>query len=118
MALFSSRTLAFAAAISVASTPAVAKNPSPKKLMDMAARCAYVVGIAEGSNVQLNYGSAQWYSVIRLLEQKTGLNGEQYVEQAAAKYNKRARVMGADEAYNYMLGVAKSCDREMAVIQS
>ena len=31
---------------------------------------------------------------------------------------KRARVMGADEAYRYMLDRAKDCDREMAVIQS
>lgn len=118
MVLFSSRTLVFAAAILAASTPAVAKDPSPKKLMDMAARCAYVVGVAEGSNVQLNYGSADWYSVVRLLEQNTGLDGEQYLKLAQAKYNKRARVMGADEAYKYMLGLAKTCDREMAVIQS
>lgn len=108
----------FITAISVPALPALAKNPSPQKLMDMAARCTYVTSVAEGSNVNLNYGTAEWTNLIRILEQKTGLDGEASLTRAEAKYNKRARVMGADEAYNYMLSMAKDCDREMAVIQS
>ena len=46
------------------------------------------------------------------------LDGEKAVQTAKAKYNKRARVMGADEARNHMLKRARDCDREMAVIQS
>ena len=80
--------------------------------------CAYVVGVAEGSNVQLNYGSADWIGVVGILEQRTGLDGEKAINEARAKYKKRARVMGADEAYQYMLGRAQECDREMAVLQS
>lgn len=113
-----SRSITFAAAMIVLAAPANAKVPSSQKLMDMAARCAYVVGVAEGNDVQLNYGSAEWYSVIRLIEQKAGLDGEPYLKKAAEKYNKRARVMGASEAYNYMLGLAQTCDREMGVLQS
>ena len=106
-----------AVVIALVSAPVAAKSPSPKKLMDISASCAYVVGIAEGNEVQLNYGSADWMNVIRLIEQQTGLDGEQSLISAKAKYNKRARVMGADEAYNYMLGRSKDCDREMAVFQ-
>lgn len=105
-------------ALAMASAPASAKSPSPQKLMDISASCAYVVGIAEGNNVKLNYGSADWMNLIRLLEQKAGLDGEKSLSSAEAKYNKRARVMGADEAFKYMLARAQDCDREMAVIQS
>ncbi len=103
--------------IALVAAPVSAKGPSPKKLMEISASCAYVVGVAEGNEVQLNYGSADWMNIIRLIEQKTGLDGEQSLISAKAKYNKRARVMGADEAYNYMLGRSKDCDREMAVFQ-
>lgn len=106
-----------AVVIALVSAPVSAKSPSPKKLMDISASCAYVVGIAEGNEVQLNYGSADWMNIIRLIEQQTGLDGEQSLNLAKAKYNKRARVMGADEAYNYMLGRSRDCDREMAVFQ-
>ena len=104
--------------IALSSAPVMAKNPSPKKLMELSAQCAYVTGIAEGNNIKLNYGSAEWINIIRLLEQKTGLDGEQSLNLAKAKYGKRANVMGADEAFKYMLGRAQDCDREMAVIQS
>ncbi len=104
--------------IALSSAPILAKSPSPKKLMEISAQCAYVTGIAEGNNVKLNYGSADWMNIIGLLEQKTGLDGEQSLNLAKAKYSKRASVMGADEAFNYMLGRAQDCDREMAVIQS
>ncbi|WP_439469842.1 hypothetical protein [Blastomonas fulva] len=86
--------------------------------MDIAASCAYIVGIAEGNNVKLNYGSADWMNVVRQLERVTGLDGEQSLKLAKAKYNKRARVMGADEALSHMKSRSKECDREMAVIQS
>ena len=98
--------------------PVIAKDVSPKKIMEMSAGCAYVVSIAEGSNVTLNYGSADWLSLVRILEQRTGLDGEKAMQKAKAKYNKRARVMGADEARSHMLKRARDCDREMAVIQS
>lgn len=110
--------LGAAAGLLVLAAPAVAKDPSPKKLMEMSASCVYVVSIAEGSKVNLNYGSADWLNIVRILEQRTGLDGEQSIELAKAKYNRRARVMGADEAYRYMLNRARECDREMAVIQS
>ena len=110
--------LACATALMVAANPAGAKDPSPKKLMEMSAGCTYVVSVAEGSNVRLNYGSADWLGIVRILEQRTGLDGEKAIELAKAKYKKRARVMGADEAYSYMLNRARECDREMAVIQS
>ena len=106
------------AALLALAGPAIAKDPSPKGLMAMSAGCAYVVSVAEGSNVQLNYGSADWMGIVRLLEQKTGLDGERALKEAKAKYNKRARVMGADEARRHMLNRARDCDREMAVIQS
>ncbi|WP_017672041.1 hypothetical protein [Blastomonas sp. AAP53] len=113
--------LAVGVAIVAIATPIVpisAKDPSPQKLMDMAAGCAYVVSIAEGNNVKLRYGSADWMNVIRQLERVTGLDGEQSLKLAKAKYNKRARVMGADEALSHMKSRSKDCDREMAVIQS
>lgn len=115
--LSASLAVAVVAAVAFA-MPATAKNPSAKKLMDMAARCAYVVGIAENSNVATQYGSAEWLSIIRQLEQATGLDSENYLEQAKAKYNRRARVMGADDAYKHMLSIAKVCDREMGVIMA
>ena len=106
------------AALLALAGPAIAKDPSPKSLMAMSAGCVYVVSVAEGSNVELNYGSADWMGIVRILEQKTGLDGERALKEAKAKYNKRARVMGADEARSYMLNRARECDREMAVIQS
>lgn len=105
-------------AINVPVMPLSAKGPSPQKLMDMAAGCAYIVSIAEGNNVRLNYGSADWMNVVRQLERVTGLDGEQSLKLARAKYDKRARVMGADEALSYLKSRSKECDREMAVIQS
>jgi len=105
-------------AITMPAVPLHAKDPSPQQLMDMAAGCAYIVGIAEGNNVKLNYGSADWMNVVRQLERVTGLDGEQSLKLAKAKYNKRARVMGADEALSHMKSRSKECDREMAVIQS
>lgn len=110
--------LACGAALLAFAQPVIAKDPSPKRLMEMSAGCAYVVSIAEGSDVTLNYGSADWLGIIRILEQRTGLDGEKAIQTAKAKYNKRARVMGADEARNHMLKRARDCDREMAVIQS
>ena len=118
MVLRSSSSLWLAAALGLVANPASARDPGAKKLMQMAAGCAYVVGVAEGSNVQLNYGSADWIGVVGILEQRTGLDGEKAINEARAKYKKRARVMGADEAYQYMLGRAQECDREMAVLQS
>jgi len=106
------------AALMMLAPPALAKDPSPKSLMKMSAGCAYVVSIAEGSNIELQYGSAEWMGIVRLLEQKFGLDGEHAIKEAKAKYNKRARVMGADEARSHMLDRARECDREMAVIQS
>ena len=106
------------AALLTLAGPAIAKDPSPKKLMSMSAGCAYVVAIAEGSNVDLNYGSAEWMGIVQLLEQRYGLDGDQAIQLAKAKYNKRARVMGADEARSHMLNRARECDREMAVILS
>ena len=114
----SSTSMLCAAALLIGAGPVSAKDPSPKKLMEMSAGCAYVVGVAEGSNLQLNYGSDAWLSIVGILEQRTGIDGEKAIQTAKAKYNKRARVMGADEAYKYMLNRAKECDREMAVIQS
>ncbi len=118
MLLKPSATIAAAAAILLLAAPANAKDPSPKKLMQMAAGCAYVVSVAEGSNVQLNYGSGDWLGVVELLQERTGIDGEHALAEAKAKYNKRARVMGADEAYRHMLDRAKDCDREMAVLMS
>ena len=113
--LKSSISLACATTLMVVAHPADAKDPSPKDLMAMSAGCAYVVSVAEGSNAELNYGSGDWLGIVSLLEQKTGLDGEQALELAKAKYKRRARKMGADETYKYMLGRAKECDREMAV---
>ncbi len=110
--------LACGTALLAFSQPVLAKDPSPKKLLEMSAGCAYVVSIAEGSEVNLNYGSADWLGLVRIIEQRTGLDGEKAIQTAKAKYNKRARVMGADEARNHMLKRARDCDREMAVIQS
>ena len=61
---------------------------------------------------------ADWLGLVRIIEQRTGLDGEKAIQTAKAKFNKRARVMGADEARNHMLKRARDCDREMAVIQS
>lgn len=105
-------------AINVPAAPLWAKNPSPQKLMDIAASCAYIVSIAEGNNVKLSYGSADWMSLVQQLERVTGLDGEKSLNLAKAKYDKRARVMGADEALSHMKSRSKECDREMAVIQS
>ncbi len=118
MQLSSSTSLLCAAALLIGANPVSAKDPSMKKIMAMSAGCAYVTGVAEGSNVRLNYGSAAWLEIVGILEQKTGIDGENAIATAKAKYKKRARVMGADEAYQYMLSRAKDCDREMAVIQS
>jgi|TARA_B100002049_G_scaffold219451_1_gene187202 ethanolamine ammonia-lyase large subunit len=52
--------LACGTALLAFSQPVLAKDPSPKKLLEMSAGCAYVVSIAEGSDVTLNYGSADW----------------------------------------------------------
>lgn len=109
---------AMIAAITVPATPLMAKDPSPKKLMDMVASCTYVVGVAEGNNVKLRYSSADWVGVMRQFEQKTGLDSEPSLQLAKAKYNRRARVMGADEALAYMKSQSKQCDKEMAVIKS
>lgn len=95
-----------------------AKDPSPKKLMELSADCAYVVGVAEGNGVKLNYTSADWLTVARLMEQKFGFNSDEAMKLARAKRERQARVMGADEAFKSMLRTAQSCDREMAVIQS
>lgn len=107
-----------AAALLVLAAPVIAGGPSPKKLMEWSAGCAYVVSIAEGNDVALNYGSQDWLAFVQILQDRTGLDGEKAILDAKAKYKKRARVMGADEAFRYMLGRAKDCDREMAVIQS
>lgn len=105
-------------ALHVPAAPLLARDPSPQQLMEMAAGCAYIVGIAEGNNVQLTYGSADWMNVVRQIERVTGLDGEQSLKLARAKYDKRARVMGANEALAHMKSRSKECDREMAVIQS
>ena len=110
--------VAAGAALLPLATPAIAGGPSPKKMMEMSASCAYVVAIAEGNNVSLNYPSSDWLSVVQILQDRTGLDGEKAIETAKAKYKKRARVMGADEAFQYMIKRAQDCDREMAVIQS
>ena len=118
MQLKSSTSLLCAAVLLIGANPVSAKEMSMKKLMAMSAGCAYVTSVAEGSDVQLNYGSAAWLEIVGILEQKSGIDGENAIATAKAKYNKRARVMGADEAYKYMLSRAQDCDREMAVIQS
>jgi len=106
--------------IAAIATPAAlaAKDPSPKKLLELSADCAYVVGVAEGNGVKLNYTSADWLTVARLIEQKAGFNSDEAMKLARAKRERQARTMGADAAYNSMLRTAQSCDREMAVIQS
>ena len=65
--------LACGTALLAFSQPVLAKDPSPKKLLEMSAGCAYVVSIAEGSDVTLNYGSADWLGLVRIIEQRTGL---------------------------------------------
>jgi|JI8StandDraft_2_1071088.scaffolds.fasta_scaffold432289_1 hypothetical protein len=106
--------------IAAVGIPAVlaAKDPSPKKIMEMAADCAYVVGVAEGNGVKLNYTSADWLTMTRLMEQNFGFNSDEAMQLARAKRERQARVMGADDAYKSMLRTAQNCDREMAVIQS
>lgn len=106
------------AALLPITSPAIAGGPSPKQMMEMSAGCAYVVAIAEGNDVSLNYPSSDWLSIVQALQDRTGLDGEKAIQTAKAKYKKRARVMGADEAFQYMLKRAQECDREMAVIQS
>jgi len=117
MRLSKTITIGLIAAVGI---PAVlaAKDPSPKKMMEMVADCAYVVGVAEGNGAKLNYTSADWLTIARLMEQKFGFNSDEAMKLARAKRERQARVMGADEAYQSMLRTAKSCDREMAVIQS
>lgn len=105
-------------ALGLGAVPLHAKGPSPKKMMDMSTRCAYVVGIAEGNNVKVRYGSAEWLNIARILEQKFGVDSGQSLELAKKQYNKRARILGADAAFKHMLSTAKDCDREMAVIKS
>ena len=112
------RRAVLATACLVAAMSAPAASQSPKELMEISAGCAYVVGIAEGNNVPLNYGAADWMTIVQLIEERTDLDGDKALEKAKAKYEKRARVMGADEALNYMLERSRECDREMAVIQS
>lgn len=105
-------------ALSLPAAALAAKDPGPKKAMELSADCAYVVGVAEGNGVKLNYTSADWLTFARLLEQKFGFNSDEATQLARAKRERQARIMGADQAYKSMLKTAKSCDREMAVIQS
>jgi hypothetical protein len=114
-----SKTIAFGLIGALAIPAALAaKDPSPKKIMEMAADCTYVVGVAEGNRVKLKYTSADWMTVTRLLEQNYGFNSDEAMQLARAKRERQARVMGADQAYKSMLKTAQSCDREMAVIKS
>lgn len=110
--------IGLACALCFSALPLQAKGPSPKKMMDMSTRCAYVVGIAEGNNVKVRYGSAEWLNIARILEQKFGVDSGQSLELAKKQYNKRTRILGADAAFKHMLSTAKDCDREMAVIKS
>lgn len=114
-----SKTIAFGLIGALAIPAALAaKDPSPKKLMELSADCAYVVGVAEGNGAKLNYTSADWMTITRLMEQNYGFNSDEAMQLARAKRERQARVMGADKAYKSMLRTAQSCDREMAVIQS
>lgn len=106
------------AALCLPAAALAAKDPSPKKLMETSADCAYVVGVAESNGVELNYTAADWLAIARLVEQNFGFNSDEALKLARAKRERQARVMGAYEAYQSMLRSAKSCDREMAVIQS
>ena len=102
----------------MSATPVSAKDPSPQQLLDMAVSCAYVVGIAEGNKVKMRYGAADWLDVVSRVEQMTGLDSDKSLNLAIAKYNRRARTMGADATLKYIKSSAQSCDREMAVIRS
>lgn len=114
-----SKTIAFGLIGALAIPAALAaKDPGPKKLMELSADCAYVVGVAEGNGAKLKYTSADWMTITRLMEQNYGFNSDEAMQLARAKRERQARVMGADKAYKSMLRTAQSCDREMGVIKS
>lgn len=94
-------------------SPLQARDASPEDVMKATGECVYVVNVAEGNGLTLNYSSEQWAQVIGMFAERYKLDAKKYVDKAKAKYRKRARVMGADEALQHMLGRARSCDREL-----
>ncbi|MGI9377977.1 MAG: hypothetical protein ACR2PC_18115 [Tsuneonella suprasediminis] len=86
---------------------------SNEAVMKATGECVYVVHVAESNGARLNHSSEQWAQVIHMFAERYKLDAKSYVDKAKAKYRKRSKVMGADEALSHMMQRAKACDKEL-----
>lgn len=110
------REVCFAAAgAALLATPAaaIAAGKEEKKIMRQITECAYVINMAEQNGVNLKHGSVTWNDLASRSRQQLGLDATPYVAEARAKYTKRARVMGADEALRHMVKRARDCNAQL-----
>jgi hypothetical protein len=86
---------------------------SNEAVMRAAGECVYVVHVAESNGARLNHSAEQWAQVMQMFAERNKFDAKSYVDKAKAKYRKRSRVMGADEALSHMMQRAKACDKEL-----
>lgn len=98
------------ASLALSPSIAAAASKKEKKLMESITNCAYVMEIAEANGARYNYQARQVVEMREQFSQMLGLASGPYIEKARAKANKRARVMGADNALRDIMSRAKKCD--------
>lgn len=102
-----------AASLLLAPSVTIAQSKDEKKMLRMVAECTYVVNIAEQNGVRLRNSAGSWREIQSNVSQQLNVDVTKYVTEAKAKYDKRARVMGADEALRKIAQRAQDCDAQL-----
>lgn len=90
-----------------------AAGKEDQKMMRLTAECTYVVQIAEANGAKLNNPSSLWSQLKATVAVKFGFDPAPYDAEARAKYKKRERVMGAQEAMQKLMSRARECDAQL-----
>lgn len=103
-----------AAALCLASvTPLHAASKEEQKMMKLFAECAYVMKVAEGAGAKLRNSAAVFEQAKAGYAVKWQMDPANADAEARAKYKKRERVMGAQEAMKKLISRARECDAQL-----
>ncbi|MEL7738535.1 hypothetical protein AAG614_09150 [Citromicrobium bathyomarinum] len=94
--------------------PAAARDHTPQEIARIMADCAHVVEVAESSGAGFTHSSGDWKKWLVDYSRAHDVSATRQIDLVQARYRKRARVLGGDEAQKDMLRRARWCDKRLA----
>lgn len=90
-----------------------AASKEDKKNLRLLAECAYVVRIAQGNGVRLKGDSSMWDQVKANFAVQTQLDLATADAEARAKFKRRERTFGSEQALRDIIKIARDCDAQV-----